>query len=676
MDPPRGSGLGRGAGKRVPGTGRVIRGVLALLCLLLVPPPALAEEVRLLGVSGVEGNVSGRLFFDDYTTSLASGASGANQQQFVTEEEVDLLVRSYLYHPNLLRLDVGGGVLLLQETFEEGTQERKSRDTLYNGRGQAEILGQKPYPQSLFFEQTNYPVSPGVAFRYYVTDRKYGFRSSLLRPIVPGAIRVGGYRQTRDGETVTQVTDEETAHLDAEILAESRDRGNLHLSYRYNRLDSANGNPQFPIVENRTTTHSGDLSGRLSVGRRKEGDAFLYASYFRQIEFPRRTDFRVQPELLWRPVEPLDLFLKYGFRQDEVEGGKTRDQEGRAGFRHRLYRSLFTSADVHGSDSRTDGSDDRIYGAKGDVSYRKRTFFGGLEIHYGAAYDIRDRSARVPEIPVFGESVVLVGLLPSELANEFVLLDSVVVSNQARTQIYVRDLDYRLTVVGTRTRVERLLGSNIADGETVLVDYSYATSGTFQTSLLDQTYGGTVDLFSYLSLFARFREAPQKLRSGVPDQPINSISSRHFGAQLFVPVRGFLLGGLAEYENHEEDISPYRRQSYSASLQVPLGASTAVVLSGRRTLQDNRDSPEDVDLAGGGVRIESRLFGGLRISAEGNYEEDTGPTLPRRLGLATFIAEWRVAKLLLRGEGRISREEQGEFEADRATVKMELRRDF
>jgi hypothetical protein len=62
--------------------------------------------------------------------------------------------------------------------------------------------------------------------------------------------------------------------------------------------------------------------------------------------------------------------------------------------------------------------------------------------------------------------------------------------------------------------------------------------------------------------------------------------------------------------------------------------------------------------------------------ADVSYEEDTGGTIMRRTGRGTFIAEWRIRQLILRAEGQYARERQGDFEREKSSVKLLVKREF
>jgi hypothetical protein len=92
-------------------------------------------------------------------------------------------------------------------------------------------------------------------------------------------------------------------------------------------------------------------------------------------------------------------------------------------------------------------------------------------------------SEKITTFFVFDEPHILEGAIFVELSNEFVNLDSVVVTNVSNTMIFEPGQDYSLVGVGTRTEIGRLPFGVIADGDTVLVDYSYVPEPSTATLL-------------------------------------------------------------------------------------------------------------------------------------------------------------------------------------------------
>lgn len=627
-------------------------------------------------MTGVDGEIVLRTRLETDSTSSGGGPE-YRTSQLRFEEEINIITHNYIYHPNFIKLDLGGGLLFNQVRYRTEEVDEYSGDIGYNAAGRMTLLGKKPYPLHLFLDRTNRVASGGLAESFLVVDTKYGFDFSLLPPLSPVRLRVSGYQQEQEGEGARQVIDESIDQLSVRANKSIPSiKWKSDFAYEFKRRDSQSGSRLYPIQKTRTTTHSAYLTSTLFLGPRDQLRFQNTSSFYKQLEFPRRTDTRTSPSIFWRISDSLNLSSSYSLMRSTIEGLKTTNQSARVGLSHRLYLSLFTDLDVHGNTSRSEDLEDRSYGFRGSLSYRKRTFFGSMNLRYSAAFDIYDRISFTQHVSVFGERIVLVGFLPSELRQDNVDRTSVRVFNETRSRQYIEGIDYELTQVGLRTRIQRLLGGDILDGETVLVDYTYSTTGTFKYSSLVQEYGGGFDFKDYLTFYVRFRDESQSLLSGRPTQPLNPARTRLFGARFQYPYRSLLFGAEAELEEHKERISSYDRTNLSASVSWPLSYSTFLRINARRLWVDNLQSPEDVDLIGGDVWLESRPWPRFWLSARAGYERDSGRTVELERWRGRLRAQWSIGRLTLQGEVEMLREKQGETTRDRFIGKFEIRREF
>jgi hypothetical protein len=643
-------------------------GMVTAICY--IPTIGWAQEFAPFRLTGMEGYFSLRYLLDDFSFG------GVSQSRSTYEEELFLLTHSYIYHPNFLKLDLGGGPLFVQNRYESGGERSTANNILYNLTGRLTFLEQKPYPLILFYERLNPSVTLGLAERFIQTNTRYGLNFSLRPPLSPVLLNVEAFRLRSEGSGLQRVVDET---IDQATLRAFRSFGPdnyAQISYQWNHQASRSGSPNLPLLQTTTTTHTADFNSRFTFGSYRQFHLTNTASFVTQQEFPSRRDLRIGTDLRWEHSETLRTFYRYTLLTSRVEEVSTTNQTATVGLNHRLYQSLFTTLDLHGEDNRTTGLTLRTYGAAATFNYRKRIPYGSLQLSYAARYDRRDSQATVAQAPVFGERQVLSGTIPVTLANEHVIASTVVVSNAARTQTFVEGNDYRLIVIGTQTQIQRLIAGNILDGETVLVDYAFQTSGTFVHTIFDQNYQANLTLFKHFHLFARYRTAPQRLVSGTPTLPLNSVRSTLYGGSVDLPLWGMVVGGEAVQEDHREEFSPFRRESYDLFIQIPLPLSSSLRVSGRRVLVDNLRTLEDVDLIGGSVVFQSYPWFGARVTSEASYEEDTGGTIPRQTLRGTLRAEWRIRQLILRAEGQHGRERQGEHEREITSVKVELRREF
>jgi hypothetical protein len=271
----------------------------------------------------------------------------------------------------------------------------------------------------------------------------------------------------------------------------------------------------------------------------------------------------------------------------------------------------------------------------------------------------------------------LVGTTGVALANDYVVTSTIEVWNTGRTQLYTENVDYRVIVLGATTEIERLSSGAILDGQQVLVDYEYQTSGTVDYTMLTQNVQAGWSLKQYYNVYARLRNAVADIKTGSPTLPLNTGTSWTTGARADLPLKNDMnIGAELIYDNYEQDISPYVRDSIDAYVEMPLPFLSTLRLSARRVHVDNIGSVEDVDLRGLLLRVRSRPWFRANLTAELNMEEDVGGSLYRKLVSGSTTLSWRVRRLLLSAEFRASRETQGTFERDRLLFRFFLTREI
>jgi len=239
-----------------------------------------------------------------------------------------------------------------------------------------------------------------------------------------------------------------------------------------------------------------------------------------------------------------------------------------------------------------------------------------------------------------------------------------------------------LSLLGLRLRIQRIVGGSILDGQEVLVDYSFATGGTFALSQFDNMLNFSWGIKNYINLYVRHLDSAPHLDSGVPTSPINPVKDTIYGTRGEYPLsllsQQLLLGGSAERESRREVIAPFTRTSLDAFAQVdlPLVRSGSIRIGSRRLQVDYDLSPQQgVNLVGYDLRLWARAYG-VDFSAEASHERDTGTPEARERSLVSAKAQWRRRKLLLTADLTRVRDAQGIIERTRTYGQIMLRRDF
>ncbi len=645
-----------------------------------------AEEIAAFRLTGIDGYAAINYLSD--TERRGDGGTSSKLAIATLQEEVFVNTHSYFYHPNFLKMDLGGGPLFVQDRYEvDGVVNRETSD-LYNLAGRLSFLEQKPYPFTVYYEHLNPTVTTSLTQSFIQTDTKTGATFSLREPLSPVQVDTEVFHQRSEGRSTTYVVDDDNEQASARLSSNFGPDGYGQLFYQVNRLQSASGNPDLPILSTQVESRTASFDGRFLFGAQREM-TYTQIIGLNSLAFVRpdflveREDFRFSPDLRWQHSDSLTSFYNYSlYKSNETSAAastvEATNQTARAGLAHHVTDRLSATADVHARDDRITGLELRSYGTGVQGGYTRPWEHAVLRLNAGLIYDQNDRAATAALVDRIGESITLVDAIPVTLAQEFIDTATIPIRvfNQARTQEYTLT-DFRIIVIGTRTQIQRLATGTILDGQTVLVDYAFQTGGTAGYSYFSQSYLASLTLYRYYTVYARYFGADYRLTSGAPTLPLNSSRNTLYGLRVDQPlVSGASAGVEVMFERQEEEISPFRRQSYDAYLQLPVWARTGARLSARRLFVEYANSPEDVDLIGLAVQLRANPWAYTSLTAETTYEEDSGGSLPRVIRRDSLGIEWRFRQLSLRGEGQHTREELGTFERERTLIRLTARREF
>ena len=651
---------------------------------LVLTGACLAEDLAPFRLTGIDGYAAINYLSD--TVQQGDGGATSRLSIATLQEEVFLNTHSYFYHPNFLKMDLGGGPLFVQNRYEANGVVYREASALYNLAGRLSFLEQKPYPFAVYYEHLNPTVTTSLTESFTQTNTKTGATFSLREPLSPVLVDTEVFHLRSEGRSTTQIVDEDVEQASARLSTNFGPDSYGQLFYQVNHLQSASGNRGSPIVPSQVESRTASFDGRFLFGAKRE---ITYTqiigmnslSFVRPNFLVEREDFRFSPDLRWQHSENLTSFYNYSlYQSNETTVAATTveatNQTARAGLAHRVTDRLSATADVHARDDRITGLALRSYGTGVQSGYTRPWKHAVLRLNAGLIYDQNDREATAALINRVGESITLVDAIPVTLAQEFIVTTSIRVWNVGRTQEYTLT-DFRIIEIGTRTQIQRLATGTILDGQEVLVDYDFQTGGTAGYSYFNQSYQASLTLYRNYTVYARYFDSAYRLTSGAPTLPLNSSRNIQHGLRVDQPlVSGASAGAEVMFERHEEEISPYRRQSYDAYLQLPVWARISTQLSARRLFVEYANSPEDVDLTGWTVQLRSNPWYYTSLTAETTYEEDTGGSLRRTIVRESLGIEWRFRQLSIRGEGQHAREELGTFERERTVFRLTARREF
>lgn len=650
-------------------------------------------EIAPFKLTGVEGHIETRYLHDENATRNSSSAPGAisgpRQTQSTMREEIFVMTHSYVYHPSLLTLDVGGGPILDRSSYTTESFSTDASKPLYNFTGRATFLRNKPYRGALFYEHLNPTQSVGPAQVMLTENARYGGNFALLSPVTPLPVHLEATRYTSQGRSALQTIDDRTDQFSLESERRLGTRGDTRFQYQAFRQESSSGSTGLPIQTSRSNNDIFSLDTRLKFGTAGQYDVNNYLTYRSQTYSTGQSasvdfkDFRFLANVFGRHSEALQTFGSYSYNTSHHGNQATTLNSLNAGLNYR------TSTDLYGSlGARTDHNESTRFtskysGLNGSATYQRELPLGAATANYTFSYTIRDQKASGEQVRIIGEHATFTGTTLVKLNAQQVVPGTVVVSNLTRSQIFSEGVDYVVSAVGLDTRIQRLIGGNILEGQEVLIDYATSVGGTYAINQLDQGVNLSWSPQRYLSLYVRHLNSSPRLASGMPTFQLNPSKSTVYGARADVPLSVLseeaVVGGFSEQESRQEVVAPYRRLQYEAYAQttVSLIGRSGIRVGTRHTKVDYELTPlYGVNLVGYDARFWSRLPYGIELSIDARRERDTGALIPRESSYATARANWRYRSFVATFHLTRLHDTQGTAERTRTRGELLMRRNF
>ena len=662
----------------------VQRGLICtgIILFLLKPYFTMAEEIAVFRLTGVEGDI-GIQYQTDEQTEGSVGESKTRNALTTTEEEVSFVTHSYVYHPKLLSIDLGAGLLYAQNEVETPAGSSEYDDSLYSLSAYLRFLEGKPYPFTLYYDKTTPSISASHGEKFIQENEKYGVNAALKEPILPFSINVEAFRQTQQGRGSTQIVDNTTEQVRWRAYRSFGDTGYSQLTYYTNTFVSENGLVGQAIEKRETKSESTSLDTDYSFGQERQVNFNSLISTYSEEGVLEREEFRFSPNLSWQHSQQTLSFYRFDYFETEVDKTETISKSTALGASSDLSEAVNVNGELHGDEMKTVGLENKSRGVSGTVRYKKPLSFGQFGFSAGGGYDKHSRDTNVQSIVRKGESIRLDGLQKVALSFPNVIaVTRVIHANPDRQHILlVQGVDYEVEIPASNiglAYIRRLGTINLESGESVLIDYEYKTGGSVVYTSLSQHYHAQLDLYKYYSVFVSYSETDTEIKEGSPTIPVASVNYTRMGMRVDRPFfqDDLTIGGEANREEKEDDISPYVRKDYTAYIQARVMGDTQIRLSGQRSIQDNEFTTEDIDLRRQTARLTLHPWSRSSISFEVSNEKDTGSHIHRRIKTKALTARWQLRKLTLSIDGRSIVETHADYEREHNMFMARLNREF
>ncbi len=637
-------------------------------------------DIKPFGVLDVSGRLRTTYLFDD--RERGSGTSNSFETRSTWEEEFFLLTQSFVYHPGFLNMDLGGGPVFVQQQFDSTPGETSDNDTLFNFLARFNFLELKTYPVSLYYERSHPSITTSLAGRFLTESDAYGI-DGRISDLLGGSTSVrfeAGSRVTQ-GSSLGSVVDDDRDS--GSFLIETSYRDSDRLELKYDRLDtvSASGSPGLPIFRSEISQEIVEIRSRNWLGSDKRFELSQVARRLQQDTQAATSttldDRNYRADLRWKMSDRMRSYLRYRLLDTQHSFSESEVQDVELGLVRQANKNLsFDSAIQHVSSEQT-GFDRDMSILRGTVNYTRDVGFGTLGFSGSFNGARTDQESSSTAVQVFDESHILTGTTIVDLANEFVVTGTVAVSNVARTQIFAEGIDYRLLEIGSVTSIQRLIGGNISDGETIVVDYSFETSGTAAFDSLGTSFSVNLGILKFMNAYVRFNSQDTNLRSGEFTNPINDRDSLELGVSASNQfVNNWNLSGQYRHRDQKEEISPFVSDTLDVSLTTNVRGRWKLTVASSLSVVDFENSNEDTNQISYRLGLSGRLFQRALFTYDVAYLSDDGGSLQRDQLRHRLRFQWAYRQVRFALNALVSEDKLGNSENDNAQVSAQLTRAF
>ncbi len=590
--------------------------------------------------------------------NVSLGSSSSVHEQLSVIPLLGLRTGGSIYHPNLLTFDFNGegGLGWLNDSFKSpGSNETRNEDqNLLRYFLQVNLLSGKPYNASFDASQDHTFRNYDVFSTYTVDSTRYAGRMSWTTETLSLNADMGVRNETSTGlqnsgglSDVTQI-DETYFNFNG---THKRDTGQSTLIYRYDEFDNSyNAGPTQSSVN-----HTVSLSDSETFGSRRQGTATTGASYSQYDYSGQQTEtINANENITFNHRPKLDSFLTVDFNHSTMDPTTSSMVQGSAGVRHRLYDSLTSTFDGHGSYDTSSGrsssglsssgSNDR-YGVGLHEDYTKRLGdWGRLSLGGGIIADHEDHEASGSVLTKLDEKHQLHLLTnpnyrPAYLNQPRVLVSTILVRGPGGQAI--ENTDYMVIPTGELTEIRLIMGSLVLhDGDEVLVTYQSLSLYNASFASLNGTVQIRLDLFNCFGLYGRLNW----LDNNAPPTALTETLTDLVGGTDFT-WRWLRLG--AEYEEYDSSFTQYDSwRFYQTGSWQPFDNSTFSLDFSESFYRYPDDSNQTRYQAVG--RYNLQLSAALAWYAEGGYSLQDIMGTEQNYGSARTGLSWVRGKLNFR----------------------------
>jgi hypothetical protein len=475
--------------------------------------------------------------------------------------------QSYFWHPNFLILDVaatyspGAGknnsILQPDYAIESVSKQVRLKTTLFR---------KKKLNYRTFLNYTDsYSNSENISENLN-TIFDYGGRVNYRNKIAPISLNYINFNRNQNQKSFNRFFRNKGSELDvrAETSISAFDSHKAVFSQRnYN-------NRLVGIYENTINTTTFNLRDHVYFNLKK--DKYI-TSYLNKMKVTGATPFKIfniKENLYYKLPLNFTALGSYDYNDINRSGQNNKTQKVGANLQHKLYASLNTNISYEYINAKQ-----TVYTEKSNIYYyglnytKKIPLKGKLNVSYNFSQHKIDRKGESVATPFFNESYVLNDTEITLIQYPDIIEESIVVKDVTGAFIYQENIDYILIQQGIYFEIQRLPGGLISNNEQVYIDFIGKNPGSYNYTLLSNTFQSNISLFNNLvNFYYRYMNRDYENVNITNTDILGNINQNVIGFKF--RYKAFEFG--AEKDHYKSNIVPYKLNSYFANVNGRLNA--------------------------------------------------------------------------------------------------------
>ena len=608
---------------------RRMRRVPALCCMSLIAALLAGCEVNVGGRQRPlvrHDRIQGEVELVAERRADEQGTSGNERESKTTvfEERLRLKSDGDIYHPDFLFYNAIVGMGLAQQRAWIDGDSDTHDETLNDYSIFAELLRGKSYPTTFYATKSEELISRQFLGALRTERESKGATLSLRSEDWPMTFQYTTSKSDQD-ELITPAADFFARDDQRFRYSATHNFGDLsHISFDFDRTEVRQRSPG-ALVE--TDTNRYTMLHDLIFGGDEQHRLDSFINYVDQSGSFDFENLQVEERLKLQHLESFLTNYKLRFADYSRETVGNQEVRGEAGFEHRLYESLVTTANVFTSETDLEAQGDLTQkGGTAGLNYRKNNPWGILLGTYTASLTQSEQSGGTGTGVVINESHTATELVPVELDRVNIDVSTIRVKDSVGL-LYQEGEDYTITQRNGRVwlninTVGGVVPPNFTEGQEFFVDYNFFIEPERQEDTLRQSLTIRERFENGFSVYYAHRRQDEDVSSTVtaitPDEyTVNTIGTDYTNKGLFLQ---------AEYSDENSTQIPSTSKKLQGRYSWPLSPATNVSVHAlNHWLDFGEPDARDVVLFKTGTEVFSRLTDKYGVSARADYrdEDDT-----------------------------------------------------